>query len=60
MGALMELAFLIGGLLIGTLGVLTIRNTLKLRQKPVVEEQSDEQKERDRQFNALMDYRSGK
>jgi hypothetical protein len=60
MGALMELAFLIGGLLIGALGVLTIRNTLKLREKPVVDEQSDEQKERDRQFNALMDYRSGK
>lgn len=56
----MELAFLIGGLLIGALGVLTIRNTLKLREKPVVDEQSDEQKERDRQFNALMDYRSSK
>lgn len=60
MGALMELAFLIGGILIGVIGVLTVRNTLKLREKPVVEEQSDEQKERDRQFNALMDYRSGK
>jgi hypothetical protein len=60
MGALMELAFLIGGILIGVIGVLTVRNTLKLRQKPVVDEQSDEQKERDRQFSALMDYRSGK
>lgn len=60
MGALMEVAFLIGGLLIGVIGVLTVRNTLKLREKPVVDEQSDEQKERDRQFNALMDYRSSK
>ena len=56
----MELAFMIGGILIGVIGVLTVRNTLKLREKPVVDEQSDEQKERDRQFNALMDYRSGK
>lgn len=56
----MEVAFLIGGLLIGALGVLTIRNTLKLREKPVVEEPSDEQKERDRQYTALMNYRSGK
>lgn len=54
----MELAFLIGGILIGACLVLTVRNTLKLRPKPLkVEEPSDEQKRLDAEYNAMMNYR---
>ena len=40
----MEIAFLIGGILIGVIGALTVRNTLKLRYKVTVSEPSEEQK----------------
>jgi hypothetical protein len=33
MGELMEIAFLIGGILIGVIGALTVRNTLKLARQ---------------------------
>lgn len=54
----MELAFLIGGLLIGTCLVLTVRNTILLRKKEQpAEQESDEQKNREDEFNRLMNYR---
>lgn len=58
MGELMEIAFLIGGILIGGIGVLTVINTLKLRQKEVkVSEPSEEQKRQEEQFQAMLDYK---
>ena len=54
----MEIAFLIGGILIGGIGVLTIRNTLKLRAKEVkVAEPTEEQKCQEEQFQAMLDYK---
>lgn len=54
--------FLIGGIMIGAIGALTVYNTLKLHSKKdaVVEDQSNEQKEREKQFEALMNYRRGR
>jgi hypothetical protein len=50
--------FLIGGVLIGVCLVLTIRNTILLRQKAAKpEEVSDEQKRREEEYEALMNYR---
>lgn len=58
MGELMEIALLIGGILIGGIGVLTVINTLKLRQKEVkVSEPSEEQKRQEEQFQAMLDYK---
>ena len=54
----MEIAFLIGGILIGGIGVLTVINTLRLRQKEVkVSEPSEEQKRQEEQFQAMLDYK---
>ena len=55
----MEIAFLIGGILIGCIGALTVYNTLKLHKKEQVEEATvdEEQEDREKQFNALMNYR---
>lgn len=54
----MEIAFLIGGILIGGIGVLTVMNTLKLRKPDVkVTEPSEEQKRQEEQFQAMLDYK---
>jgi hypothetical protein len=57
MGEMMEIAFLIGGILIGVIGALTVRNTLKLREKVTVSEPSEEQKRQEEQFQAMLDYK---
>ena len=50
--------FLIGGVLIGVCLAMTIRNTILLRQKASKpEEVSDEQKRREEEYEALMNYR---
>ena len=51
--------FLIGGILIGCIGALTVYNTLKLHKKEQVTEAvtDEEQEDREKQFNALMNYR---
>lgn len=54
---MMEIAFLIGGILIGVIGALTVRNTLKLREKVTVSEPSEEQKRAEEQFQAMLDYK---
>lgn len=52
------MAFLIGGILIGVIGTLTVWNTWKLRKaKVTIEEPTAEQKEEDRQFNNVMNYK---
>lgn len=54
----MEIAFLIGGILIGAIGALTVYNTVRLRPKTVKpEEPSDRQKKLDEQYEAMMNYR---
>jgi hypothetical protein len=58
MGELMEIAFLIGGILIGGIGVLTVINTLKLRPKTIkVTEPTEEQKRQEEQFQAMLDFK---
>lgn len=58
MGEMMEIAFLIGGILIGAIGALTVYNTVRLRPKTVKpEEPSDRQKKLDEQYEAMMNYR---
>ena len=54
----MEIAFLIGGILIGGIGVLTVLNTLKLRPNEVkVHEPTEEQKRQEEQFQAMLDFK---
>ena len=55
----MELAFLIGGLLIGACLILTIQNTVKVNRKKQAPEDTatDEQKRREEEFSRLMNYR---
>lgn len=53
----MEIAFLIGGILIGAIGALTVRNTLKLRERVTVSEMTEEQKRQEEQFQAMLDYK---
>ena len=49
---------MIGGILIGAIGALTVYNTLRLRPKTVKpEEPSDKQKRIDEQYEAMMNYR---
>ena len=55
---MMEIAFLIGGILIGGIGALTVLNTMKLRPKEVkVHEPTEEQKRQEEQFQAMLDFK---
>ena len=51
--------FLIGGVLIGLTMALTIYNTVKLHRKEpaAADTMSEEQKRREEEFEALMNYR---
>ena len=53
------MAYLVGGILIGLTMALTIYNTIKLNRKTETkaEPMTDEQKRREEEFDALMNYR---
>lgn len=53
------MAYLLGGVLIGLTMALTVYNTILLHKKDSVkvEEPSEEQKKREKQFDALMNFR---
>lgn len=53
------MAFLIGGILLGLTMALTVYNTVKIHRNPEtnVEPMTEEQKRREEEFDALMNYR---
>lgn len=52
------MAYLFGGILIGITMVLTLYNTFQLSKKQgTVEPMTEEQKRREEEFDALMNYR---